>query len=381
MRTLHARAVTFNVVGMVLIAAAGLIARASSLVAQQRPAHITVDSLSKALAGLHESSDSASIPAATSFAFGDSVVAAGRHTAGPVAIADGSLNVSGTVNGDAVSYNGDIIVHQGGVIRGNAFAVLGKVVLDGGIVSGDTRAIAGDLRRAGAVGPAPGASRTSILAHDLALSAGWLGMLMVVGIGVLIFASPNLDAVSDALERGFGKAFIAGVATQFALVPALGLLCAGLVLTILGVLLIPFAIVAYILAAAGLVTLGYLAIARMAGRSVLGDADTDDAARKVAALRSMAYGLLLLMLPWFIAAGLTWSPTLELVARIVAVSITWVAATAGLGAAVISRGGVRRATTPRAQASLNTASWATPTPVAGVTAARRPTPYTTAAPK
>jgi hypothetical protein len=381
MRTLHVRTAMFNVVGMALIAAAGLVSRASLLVAQQNPARITVDSLAKALAGLHESSDSASIPAASSFAFGDSTVAAGRHTSGPVAIADGTLHVRGTVDGDAVTYNGDIVVHQGGAIRGNAFAVLGKVVLDGGTISGDTRALSGDLRRTGSGGAAPGRSRTSIMAHSLALSAGWLAMLVVVGIGVLIFASTNLDAVSDALERGFGKSFLAGVATQLALAPALALLCVGLALTIIGALLIPFAVVAYILAAAGLVTLGYLAIARMAGGTVLGDSGNSDGARRAAALRSMVYGLLLLMLPWFIAGGLSWSPGLELIARMVAVSITWVAATAGLGAAVVSRGGVRRTTTPRAQASLNTASWATPTPVAGVTAARRPTPYTTGPPK
>ena len=65
----------------------------------------------------------------------------------------------------------------------------------------------------------------------------------------------------------------------------------------------------------------------------------------------------------------------------IAVAVTWVAATAGLGAAVVSRGGVRRATAPAARRALNTSSWATPTPVAGVTAARRPTPYTTSAPK
>jgi hypothetical protein len=381
MRILHARAAMFNMVGMALIAAVGIVSRATSLAAQQSPARITVDSLAKALAGLHESSDSASIPAASSFAFGDSTIAAGRHTAGPVAIADGALHVRGTIDGDAVTYNGDIVVHQGGAIHGNAFAVLGKVILDGGVVSGDTRSLTGDLRRVGTGIGAAGQSRASITAHSLALSAGWLAVLVVVGIGVLIFASTNLDAVSDAIERGFGKAFLAGIATQLALAPALALLCVGLALTILGALLIPFAIVAYILAAAGLVTLGYLAIARIAGRSVLGDSDSSDGARRAAALRSMVYGLLLLMLPWFVAGGLTWSPTLELIARMVAVSITWVAATAGLGAAVVSRGGVRRATTPHAQASLNTASWATPTPVAGVTAARRPTPYTTGAPK
>ena len=206
-------------------------------------------------------------------------------------------------------------------------------------------------------------------------------MLVVVGIGVLIFASTNLDAVSDALERSFGRSLLAGIATQLALAPGLALVCVALTLTILGILLIPFAIVAYVLAAAGLVTLGYLAIARLAGRTVLGANEAGDGARRAAALRGLVYGLLLLMVPWLAAGALAWSPTGELLARIVAVGVTWVAATAGLGAAVMSRGGVRRAATPAVERALSAASWSTPTPISGVTAARRPTPFTAQAPK
>jgi hypothetical protein len=131
------------------------------------------------------------------------------------------------------------------------------------------------------------------------------------------------------------------------------------------------------LAAAGLVTLGYLAIARLTGRIVLGSANAGDASR-AAKLRALAYGLLLLMVPWLVASAMTWSTTGELLIRIVAVSVTWVAATAGLGAAVVSRGGVRRIAAPGTVRALSTASWATPTPVAGVSAARRPAPFTPA---
>jgi hypothetical protein len=378
MRTLLARAATFRVVAVALLA---IVAGGKKSGAQAAPAQISADSLTKALAALRESSDSAWIPAVAKFTFGESTIAANRTVAGPIAIAGGTLHVRGTIAGDAISYGGDIIVHQGGTVRGNAYAINGKVTLDGGSVDGDTRTLSGDLRRVSAAGGTVVRSRSSLTAHALALAGGWFAVLLLVGIGVLIFASPNLDAVSDALERGFGKALLAGIATQIALAPALALLCTGLVLTILGALLVPFAIVAYVIAAAGLVTLGYLAIARNAGRTMLGAGLVEDGARRTAALRSLVYGLLVLMLPWFVAGGLAWSPTLELFARIVAVAITWVAATAGLGAAVVSRGGVRRAATPAAERALNTASWATPTPVSGVTAARRPTPYSTAVPK
>jgi hypothetical protein len=378
MRTRFAHAATPRVVALVVVA---LSARATGLGAQQHSSVISADSLSRAIASLRGSSDSSWIPTAASFAIGDSTIAANHRSAGRVAVAGGTLDVRGAIAGDAVTYGGDIVVHRGGVVHGSAYAILGKVVLDGGVVDGDMRSLSGDLHAINAPATGPRRSTAATTMHAIALAGGWLAMLVIVGIGVLVFASTNLDAVSEALERGFGRSFLAGIATQLALAPALALLCVGLALTILGALLIPFAIVAYILAAAGLVTLGLLAIARIAGGSVLGSAEGGIGAHRTAALRAMGYGLLLLMVPWFVAGALTWSPRLELLARMLAVAITWVAATAGLGAAIVSRGGVRRATAPSTQRALNTASWATPTPVAGVTAARRPTPYGTPMPK
>jgi hypothetical protein len=378
MGILHPRAAASRAVALALLAIG---ARSASAGAQQRAARISPDSLTAAIAALRESSDSAWIPPAGRFAFGDSTVAQNQHASGPVAVAGGTLHVRGTIDGDAVSYDGDIVVHDGGRIRGSAYAILGKVVLDGGVVDGDTRSLSGDLRRASTPSGTAVRSRSSMTMHALALAGGWLAVLVIVGLGVLIFASPNLDAVSDALERGFGRSLLAGIATQLALAPALALLCVGLALTILGALLIPFAVVAYVLAAAGLVTLGLLAIARLAGRTVLGSNAAGDGVRRTEALRSMVYGLLLLMVPWFVAGALAWSPGLELFVRIIAVAVTWVAATAGLGAAVVSRGGVRRAAAPAAQRAINASGWATPTPISGVTAARRPTPLTTSGPK
>jgi hypothetical protein len=378
MRTLHARAAALRVVALPMLV---LVVAGPSVSAQQRATRVPVDSLIRALRVLRASSDSTWIPSAEKFSLGDSIVAANHRTSGPVAIAGGTLDVRGVVAGDVVVYDGDVVVHQGGEVQGSAYAILGKVILDGGVVDGGTRTLSGDLRAISVVPGAVARSTSSLTMHALALAGGWLAMLVVVGIGVLLFASTNLDAVSDALGRGFGKSLFAGIATQLALAPALALLCVGLALTILGVLLIPFAVVAFILAAAGLVTLGFLAVARIAGGTVVGPDEGGEGARRIVALRAMAYGLVLLMVPWFAAGALSWSPTLELFARMIAVAVTWVAATAGLGAAVVSRGGVRRATAPAAARALNMASWATPTPVAGVTAARRPTPFSASVPK
>ena len=357
-------AFTFAVVLQVLAAF-------STAGAQSSPAR---DSLARAIEALKVSADGAALPSAEQFTVGEKTLAAGSTIAGPVAVANGTLHVRGIVTGDVVSYHGDIIFHSGGEVRGNAYAANGKVTIDGGNVTGDIRSLGGDLTPLTAASRRSAPATGATVMKELALTGGWLAMLLIVGISVLIFASTNIDAVAESLERDFGKALLSGIAGQLALLPALAVLVIGLCLTVLGILLIPFAIVAYVLAAAGLITLGYLAMARIAGASVT---RSGAAGEREGSLKAMLIGLIILMAPWFIASGLAWSPMGGLIARTVAVAITWVAASAGLGAALNSRGGVRRAPAQSARQAMNTASWQTPTPVAGVAAARRPTPYST----
>jgi hypothetical protein len=155
------------------------------------------------------------------------------------------------------------------------------------------------------------------------------------------------------------------------------LLVVALAVTVIGILLIPFAIVAFVLALAGLITLGFLAIARITGESVAPAASRRYSARG-AALRALVIGVSIYTGLWVLASAFAWAPIVETVLRGIAVAITWVATTAGLGAAVLSRGGTRRATIAAPLAAVNDIPWQTPTPVTGVVAARRPTPSTSA---
>jgi hypothetical protein len=147
-----------------------------------------------------------------------------------------------------------------------------------------------------------------------------------------------------------------------------------LAITVIGVLLIPFAIVAYIIAAAGLLALGFLAVARFTGRGFF-HPSAGDATRSVS-LRALVIGVALYLGVWLVVAALTWMPSLQPLLRAVACAITWVALTAGLGATVLSRAGTQHEQprdaglpSPGAPEPL---AWQTPTPVAGVAAARRP---------
>jgi hypothetical protein len=313
------------------------------------------------------------IPAADSFSLGARSIAAGTTVAGPIAIAAGNLDVYGTITGDVYVVNGDVIVHGGGRVTGNALAARGHVRLDGGTVLGEVRELGGGVGAYPEVAAQRPTTPVTTTRHALALSVGWLIVLVLIGIGVLVFASSYLDGVVDTLEASFGRSFVTGIAAQLGLLPALVIVIVALALTILGILLIPFAVVAFTLAVCGLVTLGFLAVARLTGQSIASRANRRLSARG-AALRAIVIGSLVLMALWIVSALFQWAPIVGIVIRIAALAVTWVAATAGLGAAVLSGAGTRRPKqlVAAATAPADPVSWQTPTPVTGVVAARRP---------
>ena len=337
---------------------------------------IDADSIKQLVDRFRRDPEGVALPSSDQVAMGGKTIPAGTEVTGPVAVAGGPLHIYGTINGDAIAVGSDVVVHPGGRVKGNAVSALGAVTILGGTVDGEIRQLSGVL---GAV-PRPAANvETPVRStrHALALSSSWLIILVLMAIGVLLFAGEYLEGVVDSLEGRFGRSFWAGIAAQLALAPVLCLLVVALAVTVIGILLIPFAIVAFVLALAGLITLGFLAIARITGESVAPAASKRYSARG-AALRALVIGVSIYMSLWVLASAFAWAPIVETVLRGIAVAITWVATTAGLGAAVLSRGGTRRSTLAAPLAAVNDIPWQTPTPVTGVVAARRPTPSTSA---
>jgi len=307
------------------------------------------------------------LPDAEKFSFGDRTIAANTRVDGPIAVARGNLDIYGTIDGDAVALDGNVRVHEGARVTGDVWAVGGSVLIDGGVVEGQRRAISGG--RAAVPGPPP-------VRHPLGtwesakLVIGWFAVLLIIGLGVMVFAEGNLDGVVIALERGFARSFWLGVAGQLLLMPALLVLVAALAITVLGVLLIPFAIVAYVIAAAGLVTLGFLAVARLTGGALASDRGTTSP--RGVHLRALFLGLVVYLGIWMIAALFTWNPIVGAILRAVAIAVVWVAATVGLGAAIASRAGTQRPGTGSGTRPVTDEfAWQTPTPVSGVAAATR----------
>jgi hypothetical protein len=306
------------------------------------------------------------VPSADSFTVGSRTIQAKEVHTGSVGVTDGDLHVAGKIDGDAIVFDGDIILEKSGEITGDAMSVGGRVIVGEGRVDGERRTLTGPLQFStqSQTSPPMGTMQT------LKLVIGCFAILFVIGVGVLMFAEGNLDGVVIALERSVTKAFWLGLLGQLLLMPALLLLLVGLTLTFLGILLIPFAIVSYVIAAAGVITLGFLAAARLTGSAVT---------RRISAprtmnLRALMVGITMFTLLWLVAASFTWHPLVGAILRGVAAIVTWVALTVGLGGAIASRAGTQRpgARSAPHPAARDDLSWQTPTPVTGVAAARRP---------
>ena len=312
------------------------------------------------------------LPSADSFSVGNVEVPAGATRRGPVAVARGNLDVRGRVEGDAIALHGDVVIHSGGHVTGNVAAVDGRVRVAGGVVDGDVRSVTGftgDLLSRAAGEARERQPLTTWGAVRLVLA--WFAILCAMGIGVLLFAERNLDGVVLALERHFTRAFWTGVLAQLAAIPALLVTLVALAFTLIGILLIPFAVVAYIIALSGLLMLGFLAVARFTGRAFSGSRAVPG--RRLS-LRALVIGIALYVGLWLIAAMFAWNPLAGAVLRAVALAGSWVALTLGLGATLITRAGTRNEGERRRQAATPASdlAWQTPTPVTGVVAARRP---------
>ncbi len=307
------------------------------------------------------------LPAADAITKGDLTIEAGRVVTGPVVVFGGTLTVLGRVAGDAIALGGDVVVGQGAQVSGNAVAVEGNVRRDG-TVEGEVRALSGVLAD-DAVEPISDAEPRST-ASNVKLAVSWLCVLLIIGVGILVFAQPYLEGVVDTLETRFWRSFAVGLAGALAAIPVLVLMLVALCITVIGILLIPFAVVAYVLALAGLLTLGFVAIARLTGGALGSDAVRRLSARG-SALRGVVIGTLVLLGMWILAAALSSLPIVGPLLRAVAVTVTFVGVTAGLGATILSRAGTRSVEATAAK-PVEPAVWQTPTPVTGVAAARRP---------
>ena len=206
--------------------------------------------------------------------------------------------------------------------------------------------------------------------HALVAVGAVAGIGIFIALIVLMTAQGPLEAVARAAERDVARSFWVGVLWQLLAVPVLLVASVVLTLTIILIPTIPIAMLLWALAYAGAMTLGLFAVSLVLGRAALRKKTTYD---RGALLSSLLCGLLVLTAVWVAAALLVSIPVAGIFSRLLALALSWVVATVGLGAVVRSRGGTLREHTEVTTESA-VPSWQTPTPVSGVAAARRPTP-------
>jgi len=309
---------------------------------------------------------------------GDFSLGSSENLTGHLLVIGGKADIYGHLTGNLVTVQGDVILHPGGVVSGDVLALGGEVQDQGGEIGGEVRTLkSSTLLAPAAATTAPQA--LSPIQSVLRRVAGVTGVfltLLVLGFGLVMFGRQNLEIVSDTVSHSFGRAFLAGLLGQILLLPTFGMLVVGLILSVAGILLLPFAVAVFgLLTVLGVVG-GFLAVAHAMGETYI--------RRRMAlgvmigspnSYRYVLLGLGGLASVWAAWALFGWVPVAGSIVWGAAFFVTWLLGTAGFGAALLSRGGVRESFAGRLlppEALTDEYLWATPQ--FGVPAARRPGP-------
>lgn len=307
---------------------------------------------------------------------GDFTIPSGRSVEGHLLVLRGDAEIRGRLGGNLVVADGDAVVHPGAVVTGDVLALRGTVRELGGEIGGETRSLSAPL--GGVTSPgreaaeAPGVPQRIL--RSLAGVVGVLVSLLVLGFLLALFGRSNVEIVAETVLHSFGRAFVTGLLGQLLLVPTFGMLVVGLVLSVVGVLLLPFAVAVFVLLAIVGIVGGFLAVASAMGetytrRRMAQGVRVDPPGQ----FRYMTVGLAAAAALWIAWAVLGWVPVAGALMLAAAVLLTWLMATVGFGAALLSRAGIRENFAGRIvppEALTDEYLWATPQ--FGVPAVRRP---------
>ena len=262
---------------------------------------------------------------------GNQVIPAGTMSRGSVLVLNGNLDIYGDVAGAATAIGGDIVVHDGGRIRGAAVAVLGTVRNEGGSILGVVK----EVGRNGAHVRLAYGGRPPSTFRSLRSAIGWLVALLLLGAWALFFAGDYLKRVVTTVSNEMNRSFITGLLAGLSTLPLLVVLVVAMAITLIGIIFIPIGILGFFVVAFGIGVFGFLAVAQVTGIAISGESKgTETPAGNE--LRHLASGILAYSALWIVAAAFTWFPVVGTVLRVLAASVTFVAVMTGSGAVIIS---------------------------------------------
>ncbi len=304
---------------------------------------------------------------------GDFSIGSEQTVDGHLLVLHGDADIYGALRGNLVTYDGDIVLHPGARVEGDVLALRGTVRNDGATLTGSARTLS-----AGALARSSGAAETPLspLEATAQRTAGVLGIflaLLLIGWGTAFFARSNLEIVSDTVRFSFPRALAVGLLGQVLALPTFGMLVVGLILSVAGILLLPFAVIAFALLLVVTVLGGGLGAAHAMGETVVRRRLAAGAMGTPTGYRAIATGLALPFTLWLVWALVAWVPVAGAIVFGAAALATWFVWTAGFGAALLSRGGARENFAGRfipPEALTDEFLWATPQ--FGVPAVKRP---------
>lgn len=284
---------------------------------------------------------------------GDLTVRRGQILEGNLAVLSGDVSVYGTINGNLAALNGDVILHRSARIEGDVVALNGRVTRGGGHVAGRIRSMNSLAMRPRSSRVAPrapsvferGSAKQTFsidaVGQNIATLFGFFIALASIGFGLNYFMPRQLEVVSETVSDSFGRSFFAGLFAQPLLLPVSVMLIAGLAITIVGIPVAVLVALALPVAVVGAAVTGYLAAAKAVGQSYLSRKIARGQSLVVTPYRSTVYGVGGLLAVWMPAVALGWIPLFGQLLLALAFISTWVMATAGVGAAILSRAGLR----------------------------------------
>ncbi|HET9064597.1 MAG TPA: polymer-forming cytoskeletal protein [Gemmatimonadales bacterium] len=285
---------------------------------------------------------------------------------GHLVVLKGNAEIHGRLEGNLVTLDGDVVLHPGAAVVGDVLAINGRIRGDPGAITGSSSTLQ----------PREVVAHVAVPALIGRRSLGLLAVLAtftVLGFALVTFGRPNLEIVSDTVMHSFGRSFTAGLLAQVLLLPTFGMLVVGLVLTVAGALLVPFAAAVYVILAIVAVLGGVIAVAHAMGETITRRRMARGLAVSPNAYRYVATGLMGMAGIWLAWTIAGWVPVAGPLTFLLAALATWLVATVGFGAALLSRGGIREDFAGRLlPAAMMTDEYLWATPMVGVPAVKRP---------
>jgi hypothetical protein len=205
---------------------------------------------------------------------------------------------------------------------------------------------AAPARRAVERRPQPFRHITAGIAGMFSTVMAWLVLALIGGV-VVYFGRRYIENVADTARTATLRAWLVGLASTFLVVPIYVLGIIALAISIVGIPLILFWAPLFPIVAVLAVLFGYIAVAHAAGEGL--------AERRLEGVEWYRQGNsyyylgtgLALLLGLFFAANFVqmagpWLGFINGLLNVLAIMLTWLAATIGIGAVVLSRGGTRR---------------------------------------